>query len=247
MQENEEVIRVLESIGLNKNEIIIYLDLIEVGESSAGDISKRTKIHRSNVYDTIKKLIEKGIVRELIKDNRRVFFPIAPKDILNYFKQKEYDLQKIIPEIEKIHSKPEEKNKVMVFEGIQAIRAAIDGLLELNKPIFTYGIPKEVLDILGGFIHDFHKRRIAKKIPIRHIYNRDASKRIKEQKQMKYTEARYLPYLYDTKIDTTICGNKVILWMWEPPFTVITIENEPIAKTYQSYFEILWRKAKESV
>tara|TARA_Y100000296_G_scaffold84834_1_gene119224 strand:+ start:10164 stop:10352 length:189 start_codon:yes stop_codon:yes gene_type:complete len=61
MEENK-VIGVLESIGFSKNEISIYLDLIRIGKSFAGDISKRTEIHRSNTYDILEKLLEKGIV-----------------------------------------------------------------------------------------------------------------------------------------------------------------------------------------
>ena len=41
--EEDKVIDVLESIGLNKNEILVYLDLIRIGKSSAGNISKGQK------------------------------------------------------------------------------------------------------------------------------------------------------------------------------------------------------------
>ena len=101
--ENEEIILSLESIGLSKNEVIVYLDLLGVGKSSAGDISKRVDIHRSNVYDTVEKLIKKGIITQTFEENRKVFYPISPKKLLDYFKQKEYDLEtnkEILPRLD---------------------------------------------------------------------------------------------------------------------------------------------------
>jgi sugar-specific transcriptional regulator TrmB len=247
MEENN-IIKTLESIGLHKNEILVYLDLIKVGSATAHEISHRTKIHRSNVYDILQKLIEKAIVMQSIQNNVKTFYPVNPKNLIDYLKQKEYDLRKIIPEIEKIHTKPKEvKRKVTMAEGIRSIRSVLDSFLETNQPIFVYGIPKCALDELGGFIMDYHKRRIKKKLPMKHIYNKSAVQRINQLNKMDYTEARYLPELYDTNITTNICGNKVVLIFWENPVSVMIIENQSIADSYKKYFDILWEEAKINI
>src|SRR4030042_2962231 len=191
--DEQKIIETLESIGLHKNEIIIYLDLIRAGHSSAHEIANRTKIHRPNVYDTLDKMIKKGIVSQSIEDNRKIFYPITPNNLLNYLKQKEYDLKNIIPEIEKIHTKSSEKRRVTMSEGIKSFRVILNNLLEKNEIIYVYGIPKDVSDVIGGFIEDFHKIRISKKIIMKHIYNKNADKRIKYLNNLEYTEARYLP------------------------------------------------------
>ena len=243
MEENN-IKEILESIGLNKNEVIVYLDLIKAGKSSVRNISKRTRIHRTNVYDTLEKLKKKSIIKEGLEENKKIFIPVNPKKLLSYLKQKEYSLQKIIPEIEKIHNKPKQQRNITMIEGISAFRAELNLLLDLNEPIFAYGIPKDAPDSLGGFIHDFHKRRISKKIEMKHIYNRAANKRVRELNKLDCTEARYLPSIFDSRITTLICGDKVMLIFWEDPVSTIIIENETIAKTYQNYFEIIWREAK---
>ncbi|RLG12007.1 hypothetical protein DRN73_03785 [Candidatus Pacearchaeota archaeon] len=241
-----KIIEILESIGLHKNEIIIYFDLIKSGSSAAHDIANRTKIHRPNVYDTLERLIKKGIVTQSIKDGRKIFYPINPKNLLIYLKQKEYDLKKIIPEIEKIHNKPPEKRRVTMSEGIGSFRIILNNLLEKNQDIFVYGIPKDVSEIIGGFINEFHQKRIKKKITMKHIYNRDAEKRIRYLEKMEYTEARYLPSSFDTNITTLICGNIVLLNFWEEPIFTIMIENQNIADIYKKYFDIIWEEAKVS-
>ena len=234
----------LEAIGFHKNESLIYLDLVKYGGSSAHEIAGRTKIHRPNVYDTLDKLIKKGIVTQSLVDNRKIFYPIKPKNLLIYLKQKEYDLEKVIPEIEQIYNKPTEKRKVTMSEGIRSFRVILNNLLETENDIYVYGIPKEVPEIIGGFLIDFHNRRVQKGVIMKHIYNKDAEKRVKYLNSMDYTEARYLPSSYDTTISTLICGDTVLLIFWEDPIFTITVENRAIAESYKRYFDIIWEEAK---
>jgi len=241
---DEDVIKVLESIGLSKNEVIIYLDLVRMGKSSAMDLSKRTRIHRSNIYDTLEKLIEKGIVLYITKENSKLFYPLNPKDLFGYIKQKEFDLKKIIPKIEEMHNKPYEDRKVTISEGLPAIRGILSKILELKKPIFEYGIPKNKPDILGGFLINFHKQRVKKKISIQLIYNMGTDKRIRELNKFDHTEARYLPSQYNSKVSTMICGNKTIFIFWEEPVSTIVVESESLADSYKNYFKLLWDDAK---
>ena len=58
--DEKNIIETLESVGVHKTEILVYLELIKAGCASAHDISKRTKIHSSNVYDILEKLLKKG-------------------------------------------------------------------------------------------------------------------------------------------------------------------------------------------
>lgn len=246
--DESEISQVFESIGFQKNEILIYLDLIRTGGSSAHEVSKRTKIHRSNVYDTLNKMIKKGIVIQSVEKKVKKFHPISPKNLLNYVKQKEYDLQKIIPEIEKIQGKPPpKKRRIAMSEGIRSFRIILNNLLEKNQEILVYGIPKGVSDIVGGFINEFHKKRVKKKIKMFHIYNKDAKKRIKYLNSMEYTEAKYLPSIFNTNIMTMICGDVVLLTFWDDPIFTIVIENKAIADTYKNYFNIFWNEAKISL
>jgi len=245
--DTQKIQETLESIGMNKNEILIYLDLIRAGNSSAHEISKRTKIHRPNVYDTLDTMIKKGMVTSSIEESRKIFYPIEPKNLLEYLKQREYELQEAIPEIEKFKNNSKKERKVEMAEGIRAFRIMLNDLLERGKDIYVYGIPKDVPEKIGGFLNDFHQRRIQKGIIMKHIYNKDAEKRVKYLNEMQYTEARYLPSSFDSKSSTLISENVVMLIFWDEPMFIVTIQNESIANAYKKYFEILWEEAKISV
>ncbi|MEN9626484.1 MAG: Sugar-specific transcriptional regulator TrmB [archaeon] len=58
---DELIINAFESIGIPKMQTLVYLDLLKNKESTATQVSKRTKMHRANVYDTLTKLNEKNL------------------------------------------------------------------------------------------------------------------------------------------------------------------------------------------
>ena len=80
---------VLWNLGLTKNEIKIYLTLLDEGSSTAGIITEKTGIHRRNVYDSIERLIEKGIVGYIVVKGRKHFEAVDPKYFNRFFQEKQ--------------------------------------------------------------------------------------------------------------------------------------------------------------
>lgn len=73
---DERIILYLRESGLKEEEAEIYLTLLNYGPSSAKEISYITEIERTNVYQILNKLIEKGFVVQLpIKPKRFKAFP----------------------------------------------------------------------------------------------------------------------------------------------------------------------------
>lgn len=244
----EDIKEFLKSIGLGKNEAEIYLDLVRRGLSSVMDISKETKIHRSNVYEALTNLMDKSLVYEVMKDNKKLFYARQPASLLDYLKNKEAELKDVVKRIEAQHSQPTNSpSNLRMAHGKFALREAITSLLEIGEPISVYGVPQKAPEILGPILDTFHRKRIEKKILMRHIYNKgdiDGEDRTHYLNQLPYTEAKHLATKYDSGVSTLVCGSKVLLLMWHGETTVIEIDNDDVAKAYQNYFEILWKAAK---
>ena len=88
--------KILEEVGLTGNEIKVYLALLELGSVTAGDILKKIELHRGAVYDTLDKLIDKGLVSYFIKNNvtsgNTRFTNKCIKDVHAQIKKKEIKL-----------------------------------------------------------------------------------------------------------------------------------------------------------
>src|SRR3989338_6893554 len=107
----------LQKIGLSLSEAKIYLALIRLGSAQAGRISKESQINRTTVYDSIERLIEKGLVSYVIEANKKVFKPVAPKIILEQLKEKEKITEDILPELNQIFTESKEKEESNIFKG----------------------------------------------------------------------------------------------------------------------------------
>ncbi len=80
---------ILTEIGLSANESKLYLALLEAGISTAGEIAKKSHVHRTNTYDSLQRLVEKGLVNYIERDQTKYYEAAPPKDILRYVKEKE--------------------------------------------------------------------------------------------------------------------------------------------------------------
>ncbi len=239
----EKIKEFLLQIGFRANEAEVYAALVEHGTSSVLELAKLTKVHRSNIYDSLRILVERGLVYT-INNPTRQFSARDPRSLTGYLKRKELELDELLKHYVIHTSKRKEGPLVRVSEGPFALREAITSLLIPRKPICVFGIPGRAPEVIGPMLHHLHKERISLKVPMLHIYNASAIDRVHYLNKMKHTEARILPSKYDSSTTTCVAGDKVAIFLWGEKITVIEMENEDVAKTYANYFDILWRKAK---
>ena len=77
-------LKILKDVGLTDTEIKVYLALLSLGATSAGKIVEETGVYRKNLYDSLNKLIEKGLVTYVIEKKIKVFQPKIPDNLINY-------------------------------------------------------------------------------------------------------------------------------------------------------------------
>jgi len=236
----------LEELGLSKNEARVYISLVKLGQTTAWEVSRNTKIHRANVYDALQGLIKKSLVSYQIKEKTKYFEADDPQTILSLLKEKEIKAKKIIPEIKStIHSK-KEKNSLFIFEGISGIKKTTEDILSsLSKGgiVKSFGMPKGTINNVKNFMESYHFMRIKQKIKMQIIYNQYDKERINELNKMLLTEARSLPGISPST--TTIYADKIVFWIWSENPLIVIIKNEKMAKAYSTYFDLLWKNSKK--
>ncbi len=241
----EEKEKILEELGLSKNETKVYLALLELGLSSLKDITSKSGVHRTNVYDSLNRLFKKGLASHVTKDNKTAYEASNPEDLMTLLKEKESKLKEILPQLRLSNELAPSKGEAHIYEGIVAVRNVFYHFLDMKKPRYVYGVPKIASEMLGDFfLKRHHDTRKKLKLEMKHIYNSDAKTRIDLLNKLPYTESRYLPKEYDSPVATSICGDEVVLILYTKKPLVIQIKNEQIAKSYKKYFDLLWGIAK---
>ncbi len=238
---NEDV---LVEIGLNKTEAKIYLTLLKLGTSTVTEIANNAKLHRANVYDSLKKLIDKGLAAYIQQEKTTHYEAADPQALFLIIKEKENKLKTLMPQL-MLHKKMvENKGEAKVFEGIQSLFNIMYKYLELKDDIRVYGIPESVPEIVRTKIPHFHKERMKQKVKMLHIYNHQAKERIEILNKMKYTYAKFLPESFDSQVSTFICGEEIMIVLWSPTVIITRIKNQQLADSYKKYFSLLWAAAK---
>ena len=233
----------LTEIGLSNNEAKVYLSLLENGNTTITNVAKDCGIHRSNVYDSIKRLVDKGLVSHIQRNDGTYYEACDPQFLLRLVKAKENMLKKILPKLALKKQLSEDSNEARIYEGLPAFVNLLYTFLDYRQPILVYGIPKEAPFEMKTKIPHFHEKRISLGIPMKHIYNHDAADRIAYLNSLDYTEARSLPENLSGKVSTNICGDQVILALWSKPVISIQITNKIVADSYREHFEVLWSHA----
>jgi len=236
--------QILSEIGLSINESKIYVALLELGLSTITEISKRCNIHRTNVYDSINKLVEKGLVSYIQKDKVTFYEGNNPRYLHNIIKEKERKLLSILPQLDLKRKLATAKGEAHILEGISALMQIFYGLLQYKDTILAYGIPKLAPKMLSTKLPHFHKERIKLKIPMKHIYNHNAKDRINFLNKMKHTSAKYLPEVFDSNVATIVCGEEVSITVWADKIMTIRIKNKTVADSYKAYFSLLWESSR---
>lgn len=230
--------RFLEDAGLTKNEAKVYSALIDLGPSRAGLLTRKTGIHRRNVYDAIEMLIQKGLISYIKENNIRLYSAVSPTRFIEILKEKESNLASIIPEMEKKLSLASEKKQTTFFRGKQALKSIFDDQIKEGKEILVIGACPFAKDIVKYYFPRYDNERKRNKIRVKALFTSKADYKI------PLAEVKYLPKEMDSPSATNIYGNKVAIILWtEEPFAIL-IDQKEIADSYRNYFELLWKSAK---
>jgi HTH-type transcriptional regulator, sugar sensing transcriptional regulator len=95
----------LAELGLTHNEATLYETILSIGEANVTEISKRSGIHRRSIYDTLERLLEKGIVIQIFGQKENIYVASDPAKLIEMIESKERTLQKILPYLEEIQRK----------------------------------------------------------------------------------------------------------------------------------------------
>ena len=217
---------ILEQIGLSKNEIKVYFALLELDQSSATPIVKKAEIPNSKIYPILDKLIQKGLVSFVVKNNVKYFQASDPHNLIDFIQNKEKELsnqkkeiEDLIPMIEQKRTMAKEKQESTVYEGFEGIKAAFNEILNnLNNGeeylVFTLGKELEAKQ-LRLFFSNYHIKRIQKGVKVRLIANEKIKKVYTkyhkyENMKIKFTDLK-LPtgiFIYKNKVMTVVWGDK---------------------------------------
>ncbi|MFH1212450.1 MAG: helix-turn-helix domain-containing protein [Candidatus Woesearchaeota archaeon] len=251
---NTEILR---ELGFTEGEIKVYFALFELGETTVGPISEKSRVTHAKVYPILTKLINKGLASHVIKEGRKCFSATNPNSLLEFIDTKVRSLEEekskikeIIPSLLAKQSSQEQVQYSRVFEGFRGLRALFYELFSQNKEgeILVLGLENELAK--PGFISFFsfyHNLRKESNINLRLILKKSA-KRIIEEKYAperlfsKKDKIKYVDVVFPT--GAFIFKDHVIIIVSDEGVTAFDIKSKQNSERYKNFFEIFWNSAK---
>jgi len=138
----------MEDLGLTSYEIRVYISLLEIGPMTASEISKRSGVPYSKIYEVLNSLADKGWLES---DNSRPqrFFPKPPSTALEAMRTR-YDNNfresqtTIVSELMPVYTKSgvKERPEIWVATGIMNIAAKVNEIIQNSQHELLVALPQ---------------------------------------------------------------------------------------------------------
>jgi sugar-specific transcriptional regulator TrmB len=230
----------LKELGLSDSEAVIYITLLKLGEATVAELSQHSGLHRTNIYDSIEKLKEKGFVSYLTKENKQFLRAADPEILLNYLKEKEESMANILPELKKIQSSISEKVAVEVFKGKQGMKSVLKDILLRKEEVIGFSVSGQMRKFLPEFAEYYFREQAKHKIIHRFIYTGGTIKPPTAYYRIKYLSKEFISTTMSLCYDDTLLN-----LIWEPEMIAIRIKSKLLTEDFKKHFNLLWNMAKE--
>ncbi len=226
----------LQNVGLEGQEVKIYLALLDLGESTATKIAERAAVERVHTYQIINKVIEKGLASYVVKNNVKYFSAAEPEILLTKLQEKEEELKKLLPVLKDRQKNTIPETKVELYRGREGINTLLRTVLkDKPKTYYLFGGAEEACSRFNLewtiFVKQAEKQKIRGKILAR-------------KKDTFFIGTRedyvFVPEQLVSSSTQLLWNKKTVIFVWTEPAYAILINNEEITKSNLATFNHLW-------
>lgn len=240
--------KLLQNLGLPKNEALVYEALISDGHLSITQLAHKTGIHRRNIYDTLGRLTEKGYVFEVLGGKENLYAAADPNKLREEVSERQKELESAIPELEQLYSSTPKKEEVYVLKGIEGWKTFMRQVLRLKEDFYAIG-GKGMWNeqVLGSFFTAFQKEAERQGIGFNIIYDPDIA--LHSGTELGATFG-HLPEGFASASVVMICGDHVAInsrpregGVGDDVITIII--NQLVADTFRMWWKLMWERCIE--
>lgn len=234
------------NLGLTLNEAKIYNALIKIKIGSIDKVSKETDIHRRNVYDTLLRLQQKGLVFQIINQKPILYSPVAPSKLTEFVEDKEDSLKIILPFLKKEYAKKLLEQNTAIYKGVGGLKNYIDLVLKENKNVYGVGSKGTWFDPrIYSFGAKAGKQYNSQTMQAFLIYD-DEMRQHKDVINAVGKPYKFLPKKYSSSTSIDIFGEYIAIYsginvkMFEKDITIFIFKDKILAQGVKKWFDFIW-------
>lgn len=243
--QTKKLSKLLKKLGLSEKESQVYLTILELGDATVQDVSKRSGVARTSIYNFLENMKEMGLISDIKKGNKRMLIAEDPEILLDKVKQQVEEIEEAIPDFMSIYNRPENKPQVRLYQGKDGLKQVYEDTLKYSNDLHVFSDFEKILSTMDqNWMWNYADRRKEKNIKAYSIAKKDkTSKTIKQKDEEQLRETKLVS---DVKFETeiNIYGDKVAMLSFKKPYTGVVIQDKAIAQTLLSVWKMLWKGVK---
>lgn len=239
----------LVQLGFSPNQAIVYTALMELGQSKAAALIKKTGLHRNIVYEALDVLEKRRLIFKT-SNGGVALFQLSDADSL--VQDVELQLEIATTVASEVNVRRERSgHEVKIYEGVGGLKAHRNRVLhELEGSDDAFRViaaSKERDAEYEEYFRVFHKERVQRGVHEQILFPQNMPEQITELQSLDVTEARPLPQAINEPTMIDIWKDNVAFMIQEAEPFIISIKSPQLAKSFREYFDALWDQTDSSV
>ena len=235
------LLKTLENLGIQEKQAKVYLACLELGSATIQELAQKSKVKRTSIYNFLEELKNLGLITEIKEGKKLLLIPENPETVIKRAQQRIDEVKKSLPEILGIFNRPTKKPKVRFYQGLDGLQQVYSDYAVLNQPIYAFSDFEKMFEALpADFLWLAAETRGKSNSRFYCIAKDGKMGRVVQSKDKEHLrETRLVPNI-DFETEINIYSNKVSLISFRKPYAAVIIEDEAIAKTLKSIWNLVW-------
>src|SRR3989338_2234466 len=231
----------LRLIGLNKSEITVYLHLLEQGLSTPPQLATGTGIARTNCYNILQVLKEKGLIEEHQNGKRKAYIASDPEALLRNLEKKKEAVERLLPDLRGLYTLQKNKPKITFYDGWEQVKEIYWQLFQAQE-VFAIGSTKHLNELQSEFLKKLFEGLKEREIVLHDILSFESGTQVAQETKnilKGFYDYSVVPKEFQNfKTDILIWNNNIALITLEEPIFGTILTNPLLAETFRIIFKV---------
>ena len=234
-------------IGFSKNEAKIYETILSLGECGVSEISRKAEIHRRSVYDTLQRLIEKGLIFPIFNQKENFYRAAEPKKLFEMIREREKIFKRILPGLEYLKKNNPATESAFIYKGLEGYKSYVLDMIRVCEDTYFLGAKFNwntpgTEHLLAEYDHEMKRKKRKTKT----IFDPRVAIKIPESEYKRVGKYKFFPLKYQTPGIMDVFGDYVVTFNttnignFDEDGSIFVMQNEALADSYRTWFEFIW-------
>ncbi len=237
--------QILKGLRLEDSEVALYLASLKLGETGMSELAREAQLKRTSAYVIFQALEKKGLMGSFKMKSGFKFVATPPHVLVSKTEKELNDLKNILPELNSLSQKPNQKPQITYYEGKEGYYIASEDSLKVpNSTVRHIGSISEIHNVIGEDwdLNYYIPTRLKKHINFKALYFKSQMPEsfLRANHTELLREVKYLPENHLFSTSKLIYGDRVAFFSSKKELITVIVQSPDMAAGESRLFDTIW-------